>query len=324
MNATDKPPAPHPVRYWLQDQPDSPQNFGDFLTELFLDRLFVLPSVPADAYHLVGSVISEWQIQDDLRTMKVRRKDARVAFWGCGMRQDDPLSPKAMGHATFHGVRGPLTRDLLGLPADTVLGDPGLLAPLLHPPPRRRKGGTLCVVHLLDPQPLDDIARMTGADRVVRAGITGTQAALGQMLDAIAGADFVLCGALHAAIVAAAYGVPFAFFDSGYVDVPFKWRDFAASVGIAPVFATTLAQGRTIHADSIRPHYRPPPLTPILAVAPFAVRHAMLACALHHDGHIGRAALNRLLCAHAAAGIDNAETIAAAQARWAATPRRHR
>ena len=47
------------------------------------------------------------------------------------------------------------------------------------------------------------------------------------MLDTIAAivaAEFVLAGALHAAVVACAYDVPFAYYDSGDIDLPFKCR----------------------------------------------------------------------------------------------------
>lgn len=275
--------AYHPVRYWRQEQPDGPQNFGDFLAELFLADLFGAPWWPADAYYLVGSVIREQRIR---RTLAERRADPTtgcVAFWGCGARGPDGLPEDIRSRAAFLGVRGPLTRDALGLPADTVLGDPGLLLPLLVPRPRTRHGRTLCITHFHEPRPVSDLLDQTGVDDVIPAAIPGSLPALRSLVERIAAAEFVLSGSLHGAITACAYGVPFAFFDSGRVDVPFKWEDFAASVGIPSLFAQTLAEGRRLYADAIAPALSPLPLSPLLHVAPFQVLPAMILRAVEHD-----------------------------------------
>lgn len=307
----------HPVRYWRQDMVGELQNFGDFLSELLLARLFVLPTFSAGAYHLIGSVITEEQIRSDLCKLDLNRTKEQVAFWCCGMRGSYPLSEWALAHARFFGVRGPLTRNALGLPTETVVGDPGLLAPLLHPAPARStRGEALCILHILDPRSSDDVLQETGADRVIRAGIPGTYKALRNFMEMLATADFVLSGALHGAIVACAYGVPFAFYDSGYIDVPFKWMDFAASVNLPCIFAKTIVEGRNIHAQHLAPAYKPRPLTPILAVAPFSLRHEMLLRAMHYDGHVTSESLAPLLTAIEALRVDDPERIAQAQAGW--------
>ena len=313
--------AQHPVRHWLQDQPRRRQNFGDYLTRLFLDELFALPSWPADAYHLVGSVITESQMRRDLAAVGADPEQGSVAFWGCGLRDDRPLSAWARRRARFFGIRGPLSRDVLGLPPETVLGDPGLLLPLLHPaPPRPPRGEriTLCVTHILEPRSAAEIRRQTGVDRVVSAGIPGHPAALRRFIDLLARADFVLSGALHGAIAACAYGVPFAYFDSGYVDVPFKWADFAASVGLPCRFARSLAEGRALWRAQLAPALRPPPLLPLLGAAPFAPRQALLLAALRHDGHLAAGTAMRLQQVLLQAGVDRPEDVAEAQAAWLA------
>jgi hypothetical protein len=60
----------------------------------------------------------------------------------------------------------------------------------------------------------------------------------------IAGAEFVLTGSLHGAILAQAYGIPWAAYDDGYVDAPPKWNDWAAYLGIRIEFIETLSEGR--------------------------------------------------------------------------------
>ena len=104
------------------------------------------------------------------------------------------------------------------------------------------------------------------------------------MIDRIAGAGFILSGALPGAITACAFGVPFAFYDSGYVDVPFKWRDFAASIGVPCSFASTIPEGQALYRDKIAPLLHVPPLLPILMQSPFSVVPEVLLRTLRTDG----------------------------------------
>jgi hypothetical protein len=106
------------------------------------------------------------------------------------------------------------------------------------------------------------------------------------MLDKIASASFVLTGALHAAIIACAYGRPFAFWDNGHVDIPFKWWDFASSVNILCVFVRNVNEGRRSYRDAITPRMRIPSLSPILEACPFFIRPSALLRALCHDGRL--------------------------------------
>ena len=139
---------------------------------------------------------------------------------------------------------------------------------------------------------------------------------LREIIRLIAGADFVLSGSLHAAIAACAYGVPFAFFDSGHVDVPFKWDDFAASIGILPLFARTLAEGRAIYGDVLAATCRPPALSPLLHAAPFQVLPDMLLRALVHDGWCDAPAVAEALARMQPLAAAAKQTQREAQDRW--------
>jgi Polysaccharide pyruvyl transferase len=188
---------------------------------------------------------------------------------------------------SFFGVRGPLTRDRLGLAADTVIGDPGLLAPLFHAPIKLQEyaNRSVCISHIHDAKSDSELLRLSGADLVLRPEIPATEHALRQILDKIASASFVLSGALHGAIPACAYGRPFSFWDNGRVDIPFKWQDFASSVNIPCVFAGNVAEGWRTYQD-FSPQMRIPPLSPILEVRPFFIRPSALLRALCHDGRL--------------------------------------
>lgn len=273
------------INYFVKGAPT--QNFGDYLATILAKEFMLHPRIEADIYRLVGSTIdTDWIMRDLRHTIGVHR--GQIAFWCNGMRSNERLDPKVQAMCSFFGARGPLTRDLLNLPENTPLGDPGLLAPLFHTPSKLQKyeNRSVCIPHIHDTKSDAELLRISDADLVLRPEIAATEQDLRRILDKIASASFVLTGALHAAIIACAYGRPFAFWDNGHVDIPFKWRDFASSVNIPCVFVKNVAEGRKTYRDSIAPRVRIPPLSPILEVCPFFIRPSALLRALCYDGKL--------------------------------------
>lgn len=246
------------------------KNLGDYLAAIVLEALGYLcvsrnhsgsdVANPGRCLLPIGSVL--WE-----RTFE--RITEPVDEWGCGWRGTS-LSPTVMKRVRFHAVRGPRTASGLGLPANIPLGDPALLLPYLRQEEVKQHGRTLVVPHFfqVDHIPAAQRCRLTGCDellpmRVLGAPVPGQRISprrlpgmmkarvqLGipvrtawQAIQRIAGADFVLTGSLHGAILAQAYGVPWAAFDDGYVDVPEKWYDWADYLGIRIEFVSTLAEG---------------------------------------------------------------------------------
>jgi len=263
------------VTYWRRDDPV--QNMGDYLSELFVLRVAAAPLVRYSRIRLIGSVLSNFVIKQDLDAVAAQ-PSALVGYWGCGMRDEDPVRADLRARCRFHGVRGPLTRDRLGLPADTPVGDPALLLPLLHTPRPvpTLAGRTICMPHINDDTSDRLLLARTGAEAVVRAAVPRSIEALLETIDAIAAAEFVLAGALHAAIVACAYQRRFAYYDSGNIDLPFKWLDFSASVSIPTVFVRTVTEGLRTWETLIAPALQRPRLAPILAAFPGAVQPGLL------------------------------------------------
>lgn len=272
------------IRHWMKGEPR--QNFGDYLSELFAVRMLRHPKVEADLYHFVGSVIDDKFVSGGLRRA-TGTSEGTVAFWGCGVRSERGLSPEARRHARFFGVRGPISRDVLGLPQDTPLGDPGLLLPLIHSPNAEvdTKGRAICIPHVFDEREDTELLALSGAEMVVRPTVDNSLDALGHLLDRIIAADFVLTASLHGAVVAFAFGRPFALWDNGHLDLPLKWRDFALSVGFEPAFLPDLRQGREAYA-AFAPGLVQRPLAPILEACPFSVRPSVLLRAFVADGRI--------------------------------------
>ena len=265
---------------------DGKENVGDYLAFYFLNRLFSGLRLEADVYRLVGSVIAPGVIASDV-DRSARQDSTRIAFWACGCREDRPLPKNLLQHAHVFGVRGPLTRAVLGLPLDTPLGDPALLLPLLHAPrpSALSKGKTIFIPHIRDM--LDEtparLLELSQADILVSPIIDSSLAAVEEFIDTVCSAAFVIAGSLHGAIIACAYGVPYSFFDTGHVDQPFKWRDFAHSIDIGTHFPRSRRDAELVYQNFIEGRVTRPPLAPLLGCAPLLPRPEIIARAAAHS-----------------------------------------
>src|SRR5436190_17449245 len=94
------------ISYWLKNQ--SIQNFGDMLSELLFDALTSEQSIGGrreavddfDIIHLIGSVISTASINMDLQYVRASA-GRRIAYWGCGLRQEEAISADLLAHCSF-------------------------------------------------------------------------------------------------------------------------------------------------------------------------------------------------------------------------------
>ncbi len=158
---------------------------------------------------------------------------------------------------------------------------------MCHPvePAREDAGDLICIPHFEDPRQHESLLAMSGCDRLVSPVVDATEAGLREMLEQIAKARFVLSASLHGAIIAFAYRRPFAFWDNGHLDVPFKWADFAASIETAPRFLPDAVSGLAWYREAASTIVRPR-LLPLLLSSPCPPRaDAVLAAALA-DGHL--------------------------------------
>ena len=142
-------------------------------------------------------------------------------------------------HWCVYGVRGPLTAQLLDLPREAVLTDPAIL---LAEHPRWR-----------GPRPAVNGERVSGEQgrvifvphwKSIRFGQWQAACELAQIdfvdpcgdarevIDRIAGARLVVAESMHAAIIADALRVPWVPVVLSREVAPFKWADWAATVGL--------------------------------------------------------------------------------------------
>jgi hypothetical protein len=123
--------------WWSGGRGESPTNFGDSISPLLVRELAGKPVefAPLHRCELIaaGSLLnmairSQWR-----RTVSLRLTPIKV--WGTGSLDAKRLDRRH--RLDIFAVRGPETRDALGLPPGTPLGDPGLLLSQLVGPVER-------------------------------------------------------------------------------------------------------------------------------------------------------------------------------------------
>ncbi|GAB4071396.1 hypothetical protein GCM10028812_44590 [Ancylobacter sonchi] len=252
-------------------------NFGDSLTLLYMDRIFEARSrFSFGSVYLVGSVIEDRRIRRALADGYEQGDGCGQAiFWGCGRRAEQRLHPVLANRAIILGTRGTLTRTALGLPRGTPLGDSALILPKFYRPHAHpaTTGKVVWVPHIhhRDPTPED----LDGCPDAVtlRPEIPNTVEACERFIDAIVSARFVMANAMHAAVIALAYGVPFCFWGGYQIDLPFKWRDLTSPMDFQMEFQPTFAAGQA-EFDRLRPDkaFQAFNIDPLLKIAPFKLR----------------------------------------------------
>lgn len=214
---------------WEWKTPARERNYGDALWELVgASNDALLKSYARDAtraHCLIGSYI------DNTVMSKILRSGYTPVFHNCGWRGNE-LDPELVAQSIFMGCRGPATQRALRRAGKDIFvtADPGRYVPLVvkTPPRKKDEGETIFVPNILDSRRDTYRASNLGVDTIV-SPVVRARADIVTLTQRIASADFVLAGAMHAAIVAHAYSVPFAFYNGGTsrnIDCPAKWDDW--------------------------------------------------------------------------------------------------
>ncbi len=141
--------------------------------------------------------------------------------------------PNGLGDGTWKilAVRGPLSARAAGLPAETAITDGAILLsalPGLAKPPEERTGGIVFVPHVSS-------AETGGWEEICgRLGITYVDPrwAFHRVFSLIGNARLVLADAMHGAIVADTFRVPFVPLVSSREISSFKWMDWTMGMGL--------------------------------------------------------------------------------------------
>lgn len=276
---------------WFWSSDTALWNYGDALSVFLVDEL-IYDFFPYSARtHIIGSVIFDGILQDpDANAAGLKRslyedRDIKAVFWGCGIRNPASLSSDLYSSVEFLAVRGPISASDLRLGGTVPQGDPALLLPALYKPRRSPKffDKSVCVPHYNDSRTDEEILAISGCDLVLRPAVKKDRASIKAFIDAVCSARFVLAGAMHAAVTAAAYGVPFGFWDSGNIDIPTKWEDMASLLGISCAFFETVDAATEFYQREIASAIAIPSLWPLICVAPGFIKTAGMLKVLKYE-----------------------------------------
>lgn len=226
------------------------RNFGDAIYELLFDsqQLYEWENDQEHLHYPIGSVIANEHLEKAVKAGLI------PVFHGCGWRGRE-LEPELVKVAKFDGVRGPHTRDELlrhGIDEPIVM-DPAYKLPLMFSA-GKPNGLAIAVRHIADRQDkTPDSIHELKADAIF-SPVVEDEADMVEYIEKLSGARFVLAGSLHAAIVADAYGIPFALLGGDKVDCPPKWVDWLASIGVTDVeWVDNVKDGRTWYNRAVAP-----------------------------------------------------------------------
>lgn len=200
--------------YRWRDRP----NFGDELNDVLWPEYFG-PSLREDddvIFAAIGTVLSP-----------ALGKDGAVIVFGSGCGYD-PL-PDLGAHWRFYFVRGPLSAKLLRLDGRMAITDPAIL--LADKRPKVEPGRTISFIPHWETS-LTPLWR----EACELAGIQYIDplAPVPEICEQLASSALVIAEAMHGAIVADAFRVPWIpALTSGRFNL-FKWQDWGSSLGVSP------------------------------------------------------------------------------------------
>ncbi len=199
--------------YW---KPDEFDNFGDIISPYIFNSIG--NSLGLELTDIGSSVVGIGSLIEKLPTGTI--------VWGSGCRNND--QPMLARSLDVRLCRGPLTAEKLeaklGIKCSKY-GDPALILPKILPRTKTTSSKRIYVPHFTKiSMPTHDIEKKFGRVKTIYP-ITDYWP---DILDEIWTSELVICGALHAKIVADAYGIPSVLCDATE-NLPFKYHDYLLS-----------------------------------------------------------------------------------------------
>jgi len=154
--------------------------------------------------------------------------DWLLHVWGTGYEPGyidtaHRMNPGSRALWNVHAVRGHVTRTILKLPNETPIGDPGILLPRIYQPSAAPQAKVRYFQHCENPFQPD----ISGIDEFISTDVDPFKA-----IDLIVASDFVFTEAMHIAILAHAYGIPWAWSLNKHTRGIVKWYDWFSSIGV--------------------------------------------------------------------------------------------
>jgi hypothetical protein len=149
-------------------------------------------------------------------------------FFGCGVRH--PRRVTGIEFAEVFSVRGPVSAFCTGF--EGPMGDSAFILKKIYSPKNipAYNNKKILIPHLRNLKTASHIFRDTDVE-VVSPLVEGGKEELLKIIDKTTSSSFVYADSLHAGIIATIYDIPFCFCNFGFIDIPTKYIDFAASIG---------------------------------------------------------------------------------------------
>lgn len=201
--------------YWFDDV----VNFGDLLTPLLLKMVGLTAiQTPKEKAELlvVGSVLNHLP------------EEYAGYILGSGLISD---IPRQFPYAKILALRGALTRERIGAPAATILGDPGLLADGLLPNRQIKKYVIGVIPHYKDKgnEKFRNLCRKHGAE-IKNIDVQKNPLTVIREIDQC---NFILSSCLHGIVVVDSLNIPNAWvkLSDRVIGDGFKFRDYSSAFG---------------------------------------------------------------------------------------------
>lgn len=216
-----------PIKLFWWRELSGQRNFGDDLAPILIERLTYRPvefaSLASCDIISTGSILD--QAIDVTRKRFLSRPFHQTLVWGSG--SFGTIKP-GYHHLNVTAVRGPRTKQALGLPDSVAIGDPALLLPRIIAQPQKshRWGIIPHIVH----QQMPLIANLLKQPNTIMIDL-GSPDPLATARQ-IASCEFIISSSLHGLITADAFGIPSLWMqpDSSLFGGDWKFHDYFASV----------------------------------------------------------------------------------------------
>ena len=203
-------------------------NVGDRLASIITERIFNIEVVPV--FRNLSKEHEGRQVLAGLGSFLGYCGNWPLHVWGTGFEpgyvsRDVRMNPGSRNKWVFHAVRGKVTRTYFKLAKTCPVGDPALLLPRFYNPPGEFQVDTRYFLHCNNEQapPLS-------------TGISVESTAIDPFyaINLITSSNFVFTEALHIAILAHAYGIPWAWSLNKHTQGMVKWFDWFSSIDVNP------------------------------------------------------------------------------------------
>ena len=202
-------------------------NVGDLLAPIITEKITnkevikVFKSIPKE--------YKEERILAGLGSFLGYYGDYPISDWGTGfepgyLNRIARLNPGSRQDWEYHAVRGHLTKTVLGIKNDVVIGDAALVMPVFYNPTVLNENPKRYFRHY---------SNNSNPNITNEFIIHSTRMDPLKAIDLITNSQFVFTEALHVAILAQAYGVPWAWSLNKHKRAMFKWFDWFSSLSIA-------------------------------------------------------------------------------------------